>query len=314
MRVEIQLGLALAGAAALFATGAALAQTQPVKPVVAVESVKGGNQENGDLRTMIETAILNTNRFTVMDRRQSDLLEKSRALCATGQIWRASGCVPGKITLPDYIISAAITTAVLEPAPYNVFNRGEDILSGKVNCVDSATMKAVRPRLAIDIRVTSATSQITAGESFNDRGDRVVTCDGAALDPAASFGGLMRKVSDGITQKLVLTSFPMEIIDVQPLNRVMLTYGEDVLAAKQQVAVFRKGPTRKDSSGRVFTTEIQVGTAQVLTLAPDSSIAELLCTSGGNAPQIGDLARPLTTTTARRQKPPKGATLPGPCP
>ncbi|WP_448658721.1 hypothetical protein ACPVPU_14705 [Sphingomonas sp. CJ99] len=277
---------------------------QTAKPVIGVESVKGGEQEVPNLRTMIETSIINTNRFTVMNAGQVEVLEKSETLCGTGMIWERGKCVRGSVKLPDYRISAQVTSVGI--------NRSNGVNLISILAKDAPPCIIQEPYLSVDIRVTTSANQIQAGEAITLKGPKVTACDGSEPNARSAFDSLLRSIAERITQKLVLTSYPIELIDLQPGNRMMLTYGEDVLAQKQQVVVLRKGPVRTDSQGRQFPTEIQVGVAEVVTLSPSSSIAQLICTYGGGEPAIGDIAR-LAPAKLRAQRPAKGSTLPGEC-
>lgn len=291
-------GVALVGGLVL--GHASPAEAQNAKPIVAVESVQGpmGNQVP-TLRTMIESAILATDRFTVMDSTQYDALRAGQERCASGMVTARDGkCQRGQFVDPDYRIAATVTAAGIT-------------FEDNVLLLECHSAQAY---VSIDIRITDkSTGQIKSSGQIDIKGKEKSNCGKNSSRPDASIDEVVRPAADAIAAKLVFASFPVEVLAMQGPTRMVLSYGQDVLKLGAKYDVFAPSQTVKDSRGNSYVVDNKVGTIEIVSASPSTSIADMICTVGGATAQVGYTARPAANPKAKRVKPAKGQTLPGAC-
>lgn len=277
-----------------------LARAQTVKPVVAVESVQGpSGTEVPTLRTMIETAILATNRFTVMNSSEYDSMRASQGRCESGMVMARNGkCQKGQFVDPDYRISATVTSAGI--------TRSINKMIYECNYAQAY--------ISIDIRITDkSTGQIKSSGQIDIKGKNNSNCGRDAAPVEASLDDVVRPAADAIAARLVFASFPVEVLQMQSPTRVVLSYGQGVLQMKTKYDVFAPSETLKDSRGNSYQVDRKVGTVEIISVAPGTSVGEVICTVAGAVPQVGFTARPALDPKAKRVKAAKGQTVPGEC-
>ena len=125
-----------------------------------VKAAKATGEIGSGLREMLITAMVNSNRFSVLERQQLGAVMQEQELSASGAAQQGSGPQRGKIKTADLIVTAAVTE--FEPAASGgaagIGGRG-GVASGVLGGLLGAAMN--KSHMAMDIRIVdTSTSEV----------------------------------------------------------------------------------------------------------------------------------------------------------
>lgn len=309
--------LIAAMAACLCAPVSALAQAggQVRKPVVSVDDIQdlAHTGQAAQLRQMIETTVVNTGKFRIMERNAQGtgvlLGEQQRAKAGL-----VTSNTPGKIggfEGVDFKVYGTITTAgasttkdvgrsalmqtggtMLSRFGGGLFSAAGQAVSANANCTQSSAS------LAVDIRITDAsTGELKYAKQVTQNGGGQTTCGAQGQVDVA---GLMRSAAQRISMGLVTIMYPVKVIDVGDDGQILLNYGEGLLAPGDVFAVFQQGKALVDpDTGAVLGhKESLLGLVQVSEVTPKYSKATAV-TAFAVPPAAGSVAREATLEQMR---------------
>jgi hypothetical protein len=299
---------ALAGCLIVPAT--ARAQAPARKPVVSVDDIQdlAHTGQAPVLRQMIETTVVNTGRFRIMERGA----QGTAVLLAEQQKAKAglvTSNTPGKIggfEGVDFKVYGTITTAaagttrdVGASAAMQVGGRLFQQMGGGLGSAIGGTMRSnsdcnqSAASLAIDIRITDAsTGELRYAKQITQTNSGPTTCGARSQ---VDLSGLMRTASEKISMGLVTIMYPVKVVDVEDDGQIMLNYGEGLLAPGDVFALSQQGKEIIDpDNGAVLGhRESFLGLVQITEVQPKLSKAKPL-TTFASAPPVGTVAREAT--------------------
>ena len=290
-------------ACALLPAGAA-AQVAPRtqgRAVVAVQVFE--DQANSGqataFREMVETAITQTNRFTLITR-NTVAVDRERRGQRTGRMTNRAGSATTEGA--QYIVTGTITTASVENRQdlLGTIGRrfGERAVTG-ANSAATADCRRVRVNLSIDVRIQDVrTGENRAAQSIDERMDSATECAGQAS--GINLGGLLRNASRRVSNLLVTTIYPMQIAAVQPDGTIILNYGDPFLTTGMVLNLY--GPATQvpnPSTGEMMTIDGQVlGQIRVIEATQTYARAQPVRRMA-TQPPVGAVARPAPSQQSR---------------
>jgi curli biogenesis system outer membrane secretion channel CsgG len=308
MMRKILILAAMAGC--LLAPVAAQAQAPARKPVVSVDDIQdmAKTGQADALRQMIETTVVNTGRFRIMERGA-----QGTAILLAEQQKAKAGLVtsntPGKIggfEGVDFKVYGTITTAaagttrdVGASAAMQLGGRMFQQMGGGLGSAVGGTMlsnsncNTSAASLAIDIRITDAsTGEVRYAKQITQTNAGPTTCGGRSQ---VDISGLMRTASERISMGLVTIMYPVKVVDVEDDGQVMLNYGEGLLVPGDVFALTQQGKEIIDpDNGAVLGhRESFLGLVQITEVQPKLSKAKPV-TAFASAPPVGTVAREAT--------------------
>ncbi len=140
-----------------------------------VKAAKATGEIGSGLREMLVTAMVNSNRFSVLERQQLGAVMQEQELAASGAAQQGTGSAQrGKIKTADIIVSAAVTE--FEPAASGGaagIGGGGGVASGVLGGLLGAAMN--KSHMAIDIRIVdTSTSEVLASTRVQGQASDVV--------------------------------------------------------------------------------------------------------------------------------------------
>ena len=285
------------------------------KPVVSIDDIQDlAHTGQADvLRQMIETTVINTGKFRIMERNaqgMSVLLgeqQKAKAGLVTSN-------TPGKIggfEGVDFEVYGTITTAAASTS----HDTGASIMMGAAGGMlqqmgggmfgalggavrDNSSCGSTSASLAIDIRITDAsTGEVKYAKTITQTDNGGTTCGGQAQ---VDVSGLMRTASQRISMGLVTIMYPVKVVDVDDDGKILLNYGEGLLSPGDVYALFQQGKELIDpDTGAVLgKKEALLGLVQVSEVTPKYSKSTPL-TTFASPPPPGTIAREATPEQMR---------------
>jgi curli biogenesis system outer membrane secretion channel CsgG len=129
---------------------------------VADFDVKAGGDIGSGLREMLVTALINSNRFSVLERQALNAVMQEQELSASGAAQSGSGPQRGKIKTADLIITAAVTEFEPQASGGRAgIGGGGGVGSGILGGLLGASLN--KAHMALDIRIVDAsTSEVLA--------------------------------------------------------------------------------------------------------------------------------------------------------
>lgn len=127
-----------------------------------VKAAKAGGEIGSGLREMLITALINSNRFSVVERQVLDAVMKEQELSASGAADEASKVERGRIRTADLIITAAVTEFEPQASGGRAgVGGGGGVGSGVLGALLGGTLN--KAHMALDIRlIDTSTSEILA--------------------------------------------------------------------------------------------------------------------------------------------------------
>jgi curli biogenesis system outer membrane secretion channel CsgG len=122
-----------------------------------VKAAKAGGEVGSGLREMLVTALVNSNRFSVVERQALSAAMQEQELSASGAAQPGSGPARGKIKTADLIISAAVTEFEPQASGGRAgVGGGGGVGSGELGGLLGAALN--KAHLALDIRIIDASN------------------------------------------------------------------------------------------------------------------------------------------------------------
>ncbi len=250
-----------------------------------------GSGRGDALSAMIESAIVSTNKFRVIEREQMSRINVEDANVRGGRVTSNSGRRRAQaVEGVDYLIYGTITALSGE-------QRGD--LLGTLLAPGAMTCQRMRVTLALDIRIVDYDSgEIKYVDRINEVGQGGTQCGGpGGYDPTPLF----RIAADKIAGGLVTTIYPIQVAAVTGDGTMVLNYGEGTLSLRQMMTVFQPGePIRDPATGDIIdNNDTPLGLVCVTEVLPRSARATALTTFAVQ-PQVGAHLRASTETDRAR--------------
>jgi hypothetical protein len=273
----------------------ALAQDR--RPVVALGQIQDltGQNLNQQLATMVQTAVVATGKFRIMERGNLDQLVAEQGRARSGLVTTNRPGRSGGFEGVDYLIYGTITSVNVRTES----NMGATILSSMLTGNTNVGCEATVATLELDIRITNAeTGEIRYVDRINETARSTTNCTGGRA--SVDTGVLLRAAADKIASGLVTTIYPIQVAGVQGDGTVILNYGDGTLTAGQILNVFSRGDEIRDpTTGEVIgTTESKLGMLRVTEVTGRISRATPV-QPFATAPPVGAVVRPATPEEIR---------------
>jgi len=289
--------LALVGLVA-FAVPAATAQANK-KVTLGIGEIQTsiGGADPESFGTMLETQLVKTNKFNIIERSRLVEILKEKGLSMAG-VTDGSGKLSG-IEGVDYLIYGSIT---------KLGKAGKDFSYGGFGIANS------KVEMAVDLRVVNAsngemlyadTVQETV-EGSTSLAMRGMNSDNSAGDPLAD---VQRLTAKAITGRIVTSIYPIKVIAVEDDGTVVVNYGDSLLTVGDQLKIFQLGESFRDpDTGQVLgSEEKQVGLLEVTEADPRFSKAKIV----SGAAKVGNIARRLSSSASDKHADTPHNQLPG---
>ena len=244
-------------------------------------------------RTMVETAIISSNRFQVIERGRLKTILKERAMGEHGLT--DAGGTTGGVSGIDYLIYGTITQLGVKQEALGFGGFG-------------TTKKTVS--MAVDLRITDVNNgeiryagtvqkSINAGTATQFGG----ISTGRQSDASSDLGEIQRLVAKSIANVLVTNIFPVKVVTINNDNVVFLNYGSSILSKGDNLKISSLGEEIIDpDTGIVLgNTEKEIGIIKVTEVTNKFSKAEVI---RGEASDIvaGQIARPTSVSLRDKKK------------
>lgn len=127
-----------------------------------VKAAKAGGEIGSGLREMLVTALINSSRFSVLERQELSALMQEQELAASGAAQQGSGPQRGKLKTADLIVTAAVTEFEPQASGGSAgIGGGGGVGSGILGGLLGASLN--KAHMALDIRIVDAsTSEVLA--------------------------------------------------------------------------------------------------------------------------------------------------------
>ncbi len=294
--MRILVSIILSGLAAV-ASPVFAQESRPTVGVYRMDDVAQSGRAEA-LSAMIESAIVSTNKFRVIEREQMSRISVEDAQVRGGRVTSNSGRRRAQaVEGVDYLIYGTITALSGEARSDIGSSLLAGMLSGRNNAAPSCSR--MRVTLALDIRIVDFDSgEIKYVDRINEVGQSGAQCGGAAqFDPTPLF----RTAADRIAGGLVTTLYPIQVAAVTGDGTMVLNYGEGTLTLRQMLTVFQPGePIRDPATGDIIdNNDTPLGLICVSEVLPRSARATALTTFAAQPP-VGAHLRPSSETDRTR--------------
>ena len=258
----------------------AIAQNKPIVAVSAFES-SFQNYDTSNIHTAIETAIVQSGKYTLMERRRLDELLAEQGKSASGLV-TGSGEIGGFDGI-DYLIYGRVTNVALSTRK-NFLQQCEASFAIDVRVVDVESG---------EIRLTKSVSQSDdVATSQNDQDP----CIGVTF---ASLSGLADDVAREIVEAMSQALFPVKLAKVTD-DQVYLNYGEGFLEKGEllKIASMGEGFLDPDTGEVLGAEETLIAIVQVEDLRAKYSIATIILQNDDL--NVGDVANRLDSEDSKK--------------
>jgi curli biogenesis system outer membrane secretion channel CsgG len=282
--------------------------SQPVvaqvkKPIVAVAEMsdQSGQDMARDVTSQIGSAISQSGRFTVVERKLGRLVGE-QALAKDGLVTTNTPDQVGGFEGVDYLIYGT----VYQPSVRYASNFGSSLISSLTTGGRGQSCYTGIGTIQVDLKIVEADTGIVKQTTRVDA--QVQTqpyCNG--VRPEVNKSMLVSAASTKVAAALVTSIYPIQVAAVQGDGQIVLNYGEGTFSLNEVLVVFQKGAEIKDPiSGEVIgTDETRLGLIKVTELLPRLSKAVPL--SGfTTAPPVGAVVRAATALDIKNWKKAKG--------
>lgn len=276
------------------------------KPIVAIEEMEdlAGTGKAEMFSTMVATAIQNTGKFRVMERRMGNLVrEQTRAkggIVTSNTPGRAGG-----FEGVDYLIYGTLTSVSSKSRA----DIGTTLLSNLLSSNGSARKSCsnVVATIAVDIKITDADSgEIKYVTRIDQSQTSAASCSGnAQIDSVV----LLRTAADKVATGLVTAIYPIQVAAMQSDGSFVLNYGQGSIEPGAIMAVYSKGQEIRDpSSGEIIgNDETKLGLIRIgeVTRGMSKAVAISPFTTAARIGSIVRLASPEDVRSlkyAKKQK------------
>lgn len=254
------------------------------KPIVAVSSFESSfeDYDTTNIQTAIETAIVQSGKYTLMERGRLDELLSEQGKSASGLI-AGSGQVGGFEGI-DYLIYGRVTNVGLSAKNMLLLQQCEASFAIDIRVVDIQSG---------EIRLTK---NVSASDDVATAGAEENPCKGVTF---ASLSGLADSAARDIVEAMSQALFPVKLAKVSE-DEVYLNYGEGFLGKGELLKVTSMGDGFVDpDTGEVLgAEETLIAIVQVESLRPKYSIASIILQNGDL--NVGDVANRLDSSDSKK--------------
>jgi hypothetical protein len=238
---------------------------------------------------MLETQLIKTNRFEVIERRKLDRTLQEKLLAMQG-VTDAENVGLSGIKGVDYVVYGTITK-------FGVPTGG--FAFGDIAVADAKIEMAADLRIA-DVQTgrfvfADTVNEISSGGSAFAFGG--IQSQSSVADPGADAARLMAK---SLTAVIAQSVYPIKVAQVQEDGIVLLNYGDAILSPKDKLKAFRAGNVIKDpDTGEILgSEETQTALLEVTESLARFSKARVI----EGAVEPGSIVRKLTSAEAKASK------------
>lgn len=261
---------------------------QDSRPVVGIAQMEdlSGTGEADSFSAMIETVLIGTGKFRIIERRLIARLIEERNLAFGGLVQSRTPERIGGFEGVDYLIYGTLVELRhgMLAAANNGLNNGatETPQTNLTGCLQHIV------QLEADIRITDATTgEIRVAERLSVTANAPTICgEGAAATNA------LRSAADQIASGLATTVFPIQVAFVQPDGQIILNYGEGTLRIGELHAVYGRsyGIPDPGSGGMIQVDGALLGTIRI-TDVQDRFSRAVPVAAFGTTPPVGSIVR-----------------------
>jgi curli biogenesis system outer membrane secretion channel CsgG len=267
------------------------ASAQRDKPIVGIAEMQdlARTGQADTFATMLETAIIGSGKFRIIERERLAPLLKEQGLAGTGLVTTNRPGQTGGFEGVDYLIYGSITSiSAVEKSNFGMsLLRG--VLGGQRNSgPNDCTNTDVR--MEADIRITDTNSgEVLYAKRVTEVQQSATVCSGGAQIDS---GALMRAAADQIATGLVTTLFPIQVAAIQGSGSVILNYGDGAVRQGDFLMVYGEATEIPDPAGggTIRIDGDKLGALQVTEVQ----------TSFSRAVQVTPFTVPLTVGTIAR--------------
>lgn len=269
------------------------------KPIIGVgeitSNIQNANPET--FQTMLETALVKTNKFEIIERSRLDDVLGERALGMAGITDQNAGL--SGVQGVDYLIYGSITKLGETKKQTNFLiaglNKNDKVYEMGVDLrlVDVSTGKIVRAE-NVDLDSKS-------GGSFTLGGLAGYGALGTSSSEGDPLGDIQRMTAIEVAGVVTLTISPIKVMAAQSDGTIVLNYGEVVLQDEDYLRLFEVGEGFADpDTGEILgAEEIEIGIVQVTKALPKYTKTKLV---SGSEPVVGMLARKVSDDDVKALK------------
>jgi curli biogenesis system outer membrane secretion channel CsgG len=269
------------------------------KPIIGVgeitSNIQNANPET--FQTMLETALVKTNKFEIIERSRLDDVLGERALGMAGITDQNAGL--SGVQGVDYLIYGSITKLGETKKQTNFLiaglNKNDKVYEMGVDLrlVDVSTGKIVRAE-NVDLDSKS-------GGSFTLGGLAGYGALGTSSSEGDPLGDIQRMTAIEVAGVVTLTISPIKVMAAQSDGTIVLNYGEVVLQDEDYLRLFEIGEGFADpDTGEILgAEEIEIGIIQVTKALPKYTKTKLV---SGSEPVVGMLARKVSDDDVKALK------------
>lgn len=273
---------------------AAQDDNRPIVGIAQMEDLTGGGNADNFV-AMIETAIIGSGKFRIIERARLATLMEEQGLALSGTTTTNRPGQVGGFEGVDYLVYGTISSI-------SATNRSDiggsmlrGLLGGSRNRPDCYK---TRVRMEADIRITDTnTGEVRYATRISEEQDSATVCGGGSqIDSAA----LLRSSADQIATGLVTAIFPIQVAAVQGDGTIILNFGQGAVQRGDFLMIYGEATEIPDPSG-TGTIKIdgeQFGAIQVTDVQTGFSRA-VQVTQFSQPLQVGAIARPTDSDTVR---------------
>lgn len=282
-----------------------LAAQENNKPIVGIAEMQDltGAAQAENFIAMIETAIIGSGKFRIIERARLATLLKEQGLGRGGLVTTNTKKKVGGFEGVDYLIYGTITSI----SAVNKSNFGTSMLRGMLGGSGNQQAECfnTKVRMEADIRITDTnTGEVRYATRISQEQESATVCGGGSQIDSA---GLMRASADSIATGLVTTIFPIQVAAIQSDGTVILNYGSGAVQRGDFLMIYGEATEIPDPSGN-GTIKIdgeKIGAIQVTDVQTAFSRA-VQVTPFAVPLSIGTVARPVDASQVKElQKPSK---------
>lgn len=274
------------------------AHAQNSKPIVGIAQMEdlsgGGNADN--FVAMIETAVISSGKFRIIERARLATLMEEQGLSLSGTTTTNAPGQIGGFEGVDYLIYGTISSI----SATNRSDFGGSLLRGMLGGRNQPTQDCykTRVRMEADIRITDTeTGEVRYATRISEEQDSATVCGGGSqIDSSA----LLRSSADQISTGLVTAIFPIQVAAVQSDGTVILNFGQGAVQRGDYLMIYGEATEIPDPSG-TGTIKIdgeQQGAIQVTEV--QSAFSRAVQVSSFSVPLgVGAIARPVDRDTVK---------------
>ncbi len=236
---SVVLGLVTGVSAPVFA--------QDNKPIVGIAQMEdlsgGGNSDN--FVAMIETAVISSGKFRIIERARLATLMEEQGLSLSGTTTTNAPGQIGGFEGVDYLIYGTISSI----SATNRSDIGGSLLRGMLGGRNSQPQDCykTRVRMEADIRITDTeTGEVRYAARISEEQDSATVCGGGSQIDSSL---LLRSSADQIATGLVTTIFPIQVAAVQGDGTVILNYGKGAVRRGEFLMIYGEATEIPDPSG-----------------------------------------------------------------